>query len=251
MFDFALTGGVNVNMGEVVQAELRYVHSFTQNNSLGNIYGRPSAVEVAIRLSATDVRNKFTAIEGNMTSQVKRLQNGTLLVMLSTINDKEKQVILGSGSEADLSMQMVALEQANKNIIQAFKQVYSFSKVMYFMDSSAYKVAAGNFNNVFVDENLNNLPVSDFDTSNVFIAAFSEDVSAFTQKVDYGLHVFNRNFEALQRPFLSADNYFGVNFGGDPLNYLRKNKFYFQAADYTKIVKRFNNRMLRISLIKK
>lgn len=250
MIDVALTGGININMGDVVQAELRYVHAFTNNNSFGNINGRPSAVEVGIRLSATDVRNKFTAIEGNMTNQVKRLQRGTLLVMLATLNKKEQQQILNSGTETDLNMQMVALDQANKNIIQAFKTAYSFSKVMYFMDSSAYKVAGGNFNDVFVDENFNVLPTSNLDTANIFIAAFSEDVSAFTQKVDYGLHVFGRNFEALPRPFLAADNYFGVNFGGDPLNYLRKNKYYFQLEDYVKIVKRFNNRMLRISLIK-
>jgi hypothetical protein len=170
--------------------------------------------------------------------------------MLTTLNDKEQQQILNTGTQTDLNMQMMALNKANNNIIQAFKTAYSFSKVMFFMDSSAYKVAGGNFKNVFVDENLNPLPTTDLDTANIFIAAFSEDVSAFTQKVDYGLHVFGRNFEALPRPFLSADNYFGVNFGGDPLNYLRRNKYYFQLEDYVKIVKRFNNRMLRISLIK-
>lgn len=250
MFDVALTGGLNINMGDVVQAELRYVHSFTNNNSFGNIKGRPSAVEFGIRLSAIDLRNKFTVIESNLTNQVKRLQRGTLLVMLTTLNDKEQQQILNTGTQTDLNMQMMALNKANNNIIQAFKTAYSFSKVMFFMDSSAYKVASGNFKNVFVDENLNPLPTTDLDTANIFIAAFSEDVSAFTQKVDYGLHVFGRNFEALPRPFLSADNYFGVNFGGDPLNYLRRNKYYFQLEDYVKIVKRFNNRMLRISLIK-
>ncbi|MFN4082334.1 MAG: hypothetical protein ACK4K9_01760 [Bacteroidia bacterium] len=240
--------GISVSMGEVVKGEIKYLYSFTNGNKTEFIKGRPSSFEFGIRFSAVDVRNKFTRIEETTGQKVKKLKTGSLLVMLTTVSEKEKNYILQTGSQIDLGTHEFVVKKSNENIVQAFKQGYSFSKVLYFMDTSAYKVSAGNFNNVFVNEKFEPYNPA-FDSTNFLIASFSEDVSAFTHKVDYGLHIFNKNFEALPKPFLSSDNYFGANFGGDPLNFFRKVKLYYQFQDYLKIVKRFNNRLERASLI--
>lgn len=247
--DFCLNSGICFSLGDVVQAEFKYIHAFTNNNKPNYIKGRPSVFEFGLRISATDIKNKISGLEESTSKKIKRLKQGYLLVMLTTFDNKEKKAMQAYSTEQDMQTSMVALANANKNIIQAFKQAYQFSKVLFFMDSSAYKISNGIFKDVFVNEHYEIINHYDFDTTNYFIASFSEDVSAFTQKVDYGLHIFDKNFVALPKPFLSAENYFGVNFGGDPLNYFRKVKFYYMPADYLKIVKRFNNRMLKISLL--
>lgn len=246
--DLSLTTGINVSLGDIVHAELKYVHSLTDYNKINYIKGRPSTIEFGLRFSAIDIRNKITNTEKSTAKEVEKLSKGTLLVMLPTISDKEKAAILIKGNNDDLIMFENDIQIANKNIIKAFNENFGFCKYLFFMDSNAYKVNSGNFKNIFINDNFTSLENIAFDSTNYFIASFCDDISALTHKVSYGLYIYDKKFVQLPKPFLDSDNYIGLYGAGDPLNYLRKRKYIYAKTDYGKILKQFNNRLIKAKL---
>jgi hypothetical protein len=242
--DYCGVIGVSVNMGDVANLELRYVHSFTNNTNQLFFNGRPSAVEVGLRLSAIRLRDKLVKEEMNLVGDLNKRAKGTLLVMLEEPDEKLIKQLVDEAKIRDASFVRDLQFQTNKNIIQAFRSEFDFCRVEFFMNKDANLVAKGKFEGVFIDDNLRPKYSVDFDTNNYFIASFVEDISAYTQKQDYGLYFYDKNFIQLPKPYNTSANNMGLFIGGDPLNYIRRVKTsgYF-ADDFKKVLKKVNAKL--------
>lgn len=242
--DYCGVIGVSVNMGDVANLELRYVHSFTNNTNQLFFNGRPSAVEVGLRLSAIRLRDKIVKEEMNLVGDLNKRAKGTLLVMLEEPDEKLIKQLVDEAKIKDASFVRDLQFQTNKNIIQAFRSEFDFCRVEFFMNKDANLVAKGKFDGVFIDDNLIPKYSVDFDTNNYFIASFIEDISAYTQKQDYGLYFYDKNFIQLTKPYNTSANNMGLFIGGDPLNYIRRVKTsgYF-ADDFKKVLKKVNAKL--------
>jgi len=242
--DYCGVIGVSVNMGDVANLELRYVHSFTNNTNRLYFNGRPSAVEVGLRLSAIRLRDKLIKEEKSLVGDLNKRAQGTLLVMLEEPDERLIKQLVEENKVRDADFVRNLQYQTNKNIIQAFRSEFDFCKVEFFMNTNAHKVGKGDFEGVFIDDNLLTKPLVDFDTSNYFIGSFIEDVSDYTHKPDYGLYLYDKNFVQLPKPYNTSANTMGLFIGGDPLNYIRRVKTsgYF-PDDFKKVLKKVNGKL--------
>ena len=242
--DYSGVIGVSVNMGEVASFELRYVHSFTNNTDANAFNGRPSAFEVGLRLSAIRLRDKLVKEEKSLVGDLNKKAAGTLLIMLEEPDEKLIAELVREQKVQDADFVRNLQYQTNLNIIESFRSEFDFCRVLFFMNTNAHKVGMGKFEGVFVDDKLKPKTNVDFDTNNYFIGSFIEDVSDYTNKPDYGLYLYDKNFKQLPKPFNTNANAMGIFVGGDPFNYFRRVKTsgYF-PGDFRKVIKKVNGKL--------
>jgi hypothetical protein len=243
--DLGLIFGVNVSLGNIASVELRYVQSLTNNITTSQYFGRPSAIEVAVKLSGLSIKDKIVSNEMEIVSELSKRSTGTLLVMLETPDEKLIESLLKDKRDADVDMLKNLQEQTNRMVIKEFTQHFKFCELAFFMNTNAPKVARGELSGIFVDEQLK--PTSDpsIDSNNFFIASFIEDVSMYTHKPDYGLYVYDKSFMQLGKPYNESQNAMGLFAGGDPVNYFRRVKSAgYSSEEYRKIIIRFNDRLV-------
>ncbi len=238
--------GLSVKFSKIGYFDLKYTHSFTNQNTMSYVQGRPSLIEFGIRLSAVQIGKVLFDIDAETQKQVIQFSKGTLLVMLPTPNQNEVNSLQSAGRTNDIRELFYQQELTNKMVVEKFTRDYKFSKVLFFLDSSAIKIINKNFNNVFVDDNMNTISTPEtFDTSNFFIASFCEDVSEFANRFTYGLHVYDLKMQALPSPFNGLKNDMGLYPGGDIITYMRKKKVLFSIGEYERVIRKFNDRLLK------
>ncbi|OYU96156.1 MAG: hypothetical protein CFE21_07015 [Bacteroidetes bacterium B1(2017)] len=242
--DFSGIIGLTVSMGDVASLELKYIHSFTNKTTATTFNGRPSCVEIGIRLSAVRIKNKMITEEKSIVAELNKRAQGTLLVMLEAPNEKLINQLITEKRIEDANYVRKLQFQTNKNIMKEFAANFDFCKVEFFMNTDAYKVDRGDFKGVFLDQNLEPKAEVSFDSSNYFIASFIEDVSEYTHKSDYGLYMYDTKFNQLGKPYNTSANSMGIFIGGDPLNYFRRIKTsgYF-SDDFAKVIKKVNTKL--------
>jgi hypothetical protein len=245
--DFGLTGGISLSMGNIARIEVKYTHSFTNKMSDQIIKGRPSLIEFGLKLSAVDVRNTLTKREKTLSDQLLKQSKGTLLVMLETPNEKVIRKLKARNKTEEIYYLFEYQKQTNKMVIDEFKKQFDFCKIIYFMDSSAYKISKRDFNGAFVNAALEPI-ATDFDTSNYFIAAFCEDVSVVTNKIDYGLYFYDANFIQFRKPYNIGANNLNIFANGDPMSYFKRLKVTYNQNDFARIIKKANMRLRRFSI---
>ncbi len=241
--DFGIFAGVNVSMGSVASLELKYVYSASNQISTLKYLGRPSTLEVALKLSGIRIRDKIVENEQTLVKELTQLSKGTLLVMLEAPDEKliNELKLKGLLDEADQVYKMQ--EETNKVIIREFRNNFNFCKLAFFMNTDAQKVSKGDFANVFVDDFL--AKTTDYKPDSAYIiASFIEDISEITKKPNYGLFVYNKDFVQLGKPYNVNQNAMGLFVGGDPMNYFRRVKAMTYTPDeFRKIISRFNSRL--------
>jgi len=242
--DLGVVLGVNLSAGEIVNVEFKYVFGLTDQTTNSYVKGRPSLMEFTLKLSAIKLRDKVYKTETDLKKRLEKMSRGTLLVMLQTPTKKD----LTSLKPEQASEIRREIEFTNSVIIDKFKSDYSFSKVAFFMDSNSYKVMHTIFDSVLFDENKNIISSDQIDTANYFIASICEDVSNITKKIDYGLFAYNKKMVQLDKPFNVAANNLGIFAGGDPINYLRKKRVVFAPEHYSRIIKRFSDRLTKFKV---
>jgi hypothetical protein len=238
--------GLSVKFSKIGYFDLKYVHSFTNQNNVNYVHGRPSLIEFGIRLSAVQIGKVLFDLDAEIQKQVSILSKGTLLVMLPTPNQNEVNALQNAGKINEIKELFYQQELTNKMVVEKFTRDYKFSKILFFSDSSSYKIINKNFNKVFVDENMNNvLTPKTFDSTNFFIASFCEDVSEFANRFTYGLHVYDVKMQALPSPFNAIKNDMGLFPGGDIIAYMRKKKALFSIGEYERVIRKFNDRLVK------
>lgn len=242
--DLGAFAGVNISLGNVASLELRYVYSLSNQISSLRYKGRPSTLEIALKLSGIKIRDKIAENEQNLVKELTKLSKGTLLVMLETPNDKLIAELNAKGLIEEANQVYKMQEQTNKIIIQEFRNNFNFCKLAFFMNSDAQKVSKGDFTDVFVDDYLNKISGNAPDSGNYFIASFIEDISDITKKLNYGLFVYDKTFIQLGKPYNVNQNGMSIFVGGDPMNYFRRVKANTYTPDeFRKIIRRFNSRL--------
>jgi hypothetical protein len=242
--DYSGIIGVTVNLGDVASLELKYVHSFTNKSTPKVFEGRPSAIEIGVRLSALRIRDKIVHDEGLVVKDLNKRAQGTLLFMLEEPDEKLINALVLEKRVEDANFVRKLQTQTNLNIIKEIRENFDFCKVEFFMNNKAHQVSKGDFEGVFVNDQLGFKEGVTFDTSNYFIGSFVEDVSEYTRKPDYGLYLYDKNFIQLGKPYNSQINNLGIYVGGDPLNYFRRVKTsgYF-PEDFRKVIKKVNGKL--------
>ena len=238
--------GLSLKFSKIGNFDIKYTHSFTNQNNINYVQGRPSLIEFGIRLSAVQIGKALFDIDAETQKQVVKLSKGTLLVMLPTPNQNEVNALQSAGRTNEIRELFYQQELTNKMVIEKFTRDFKFSKVLFFSDSSANKITNKNFTNVFVDDNMNTISTPEtFDTTNFFIASFCEDVSEFANRFTYGLHVYDVKMQALPSPFNGLKNDMGLYPGGDIITYMRKKKALFSIGEYERVIRKFNDRLLK------
>ncbi|MES2689442.1 MAG: outer membrane beta-barrel protein [Bacteroidota bacterium] len=216
--DLGINAGVSVKLSRVINLDMGYMWSSTNATTSSQAQGRPSFFEVSLKLNAIDLKNVMEQKENNISEQIKTYKKGALLVMLQTYSEKDFAGISAARWEmakTDLGLPPLKMDQEaiksllykdlnllNYHIMSEFKRNFPFAPVYFFMDTSLNKLLLGDTRGIFVNEGLEadtNLMLRD--EQNFFIAGFANDFSKSTQKINYGLYLYDNKMKSLDRPF--------------------------------------------------
>ncbi len=242
--DLGITGGISLSLGQVARFETKYTWGTTAQLSPGFIKGKPSLLEFGLKLSAVNLSKLVQSKDETLNKQLKNLSNATLLVMLETPNLKLIDKLKSTNNAAQIENLNAYQQATNLAVKNAFTKYYNFSTIAFFYDSNAYLVSKGNIAKAIANCEFNTNATSLNDTV-FYIAAFCEDFSPISQKIDYGLYFYDAKFILLNKPFNLPANHLGVFPNGDPLAYFKRLSVLRNADDFNRIVFKANARLLR------
>ncbi len=237
--------GVSVALSNAVNLELKYNHNFGDiYTSTSRIEGRQSMLEITLSLSAISIRDKLFNKEIAIHEYVEKLKKGNLFVMMPTINQAEINALVNANKADKIINLLDEIHQSNLMIMNVFKTRFNFCNVYFFNDTNAYKVSNKVFGNIFFDDKFKEINTKDINTNNFFVASFCEDISNISEKIDYGLHVYDDKIIHLGKPFNTQQNQFSLFDGDkDPINVVRKRMSYLNFDDYARKVDALNFRL--------
>jgi hypothetical protein len=246
--DLALSAGVALALSEAVSIELGYVHSFTDRNQPGRVQGRPTTIELSLKLNAQGLINQFTRKETSIKERLKGYNQGSLLVMLTTPREKEVQRLEAEGQTVTAQTYLREFRVRNERIMEQFRSYYDFSKVYFFADTNAYKVAAGKYDGMFLNASFEVDSAITLDSGSVFVACICEDISAYTSRYQFGLFVYDNKINQLGKPFNVGSNLLagsGAPADRDPVQYFRPVRVPHVNTSFERIITRLNSRLHR------
>jgi hypothetical protein len=246
-FDGSVLMGVGVALSPVVNLELIYAQSLTNQNTPDKVQGRPSTVELNLRLNAVALKRTLDGRSKSTSDMVQEYHKGVMLVMLVTPNEKEINRLLREGRNEEVEMIRGEIKSRNLKVIHEFERNFSFAPVYYFMDTSIYKLISGNINGIFVNGNMDPDTAIKVTTDNYFIASFCEDISDYTKRKHFGLFVYDKQMNQLEKPFNHPNqlaspvfDYVVVN---KEENKTRKPSYL--TVPFAKLIGKFNTRLFR------
>jgi hypothetical protein len=251
-FDFGAMLGISFKFSQIGNFDLKYIYSFTDKSTVNFVQGRPSSLEFGIRLSAVQIGKALFDADAEAQKQVIKLNKGTLLVMFPTPNINEINALKSMNRWDEIKQIYYTHELNNKMVRDNMDKEYKFSKVLYFSDTSIQKVMNKSFENVFINENYQPIPVpNNFDSSNFLIASFCFDLSEYSSrnKLAYGLHVYNNKMELMSKPFNVMKNDMGLVPGNNVIAELTGKKLSFTPLEYETVVRKFNDRLLKSKMM--
>lgn len=199
--DAGLMLGMAVALSPVVNLEILYNQGLTSENTRDKVQGRSSTFEVNLRLNAVALRKSLDSKNQSTEELVQHHHKGVLLVMLPTTNEKEIKRLRAAGKNEEIEMLEADLRIRNNKVVREFNKNFAFCPVYYFMDTSIYRVVAGNTKGIFVNYNLQADTTIEVNTDNFFIASFCEDVSEYTKRKHFGLFVYDKQMVQMEKPF--------------------------------------------------
>ncbi len=125
---------------------------------------------------------------------ITTIKTGALFVRLRT-SDLKINALKSKGMVKEAEEIRNAQEATNKQIIEAFKKEYKFSKVYFFYSNHSTKVKEGNYNGCLMNVNME--IDSSFTSNNYLIGEFDE--SATTQLDAFIIK--DKNYAQLTKPF--------------------------------------------------
>jgi hypothetical protein len=199
--DANLMLGLGISLSPVVNLELIYNQSLTNENSKDQVLGRASTVEVNLRLNAVALKRSLDGKNESLVEQINTYHKGVLLVMLVTPNPKEINRLKALGKTDEIDLLETEIRLRNAKVIREFNKNFTFTPVFFFMDTSIYKVISGSLDGIFVNGSQALDPTIKVKTDNYFIASFCEDVSDYTKRRHFGLFVYDKEMTQLDKPF--------------------------------------------------
>lgn len=246
-FDGSVLMGVGVALSPVLNLELLYAQSLTNQNSPDKVLGRPSTVELNIRLNAIALKRSLDDKSKSVTDMVQEYHKGVLLVMLVTPNENEIKRLQKEGRTDEIDLIRTEIKSRNAKVIREFNSNFSFSPVYYFMDTSIYKVISGNIEGIFVNGNQDPDPAIKVTTDNYFIASFCEDISDYTKRKHFGLFVYDKQMNQLEKPFNHPNQLASPVFDYVVVNKEenKSRKPSYLTVPFSRLIGKFNTRLFR------
>jgi len=137
--------------------------------------------------------------------KIKSLRKNVLLVKLRSY---KRQIMLAEkNNNTELKNKIISRRDSeNKRIINAFNKNFKFCPVYFFYSYDIKKVLNNDFNNVFLNTNLQKDTSIHFSSKEYFIAEFGElssDKNNSTDFSNYGLHIRDEKLNVIPKPFPS------------------------------------------------
>jgi hypothetical protein len=241
--DMAINAGLSVQLSQVVNFELGYTFSATNKNDNTLIQGRTSTLEMTLKLNAVDLKRLLDNREITLKEQIQQYQKGILFVMLPTLSEKD---LAKFTIEDDRSYAINELRVRNLKVINEFKRHYSFTPIYFFLDSNVNQIVMGNWGNIFLNSNLeiDNSIVAPH-TNNFMVASFCNDLFAYSDRISYGLFVYDYKMNQLGKPYTIPGQMFGLFTDGDPQNYFKTKRINYTTMPFDRMIRKFNSRMTR------
>jgi hypothetical protein len=244
-WDFGINLGMAVRLTKVVTFEAGYCWSATNKTTNDRVQGRPSLVELTLKINAVDLKNVLDNQEIGTKEKIQSYRKGALLVMLPTLTEKE---LARFASYGDKEFARNEIKIRNLKVIREFRKHYTFTPVYFFMDSDVDKVLANSTTGIFVNDNLeNDTSIQLANPSNFFVASFCNDLSSYTQRISYGLFIYDNKMVQLEKPFNVPSQMFGLYTSGDPVNYFKTKRQSYINMPFDRMIKKFSARMTRFA----
>lgn len=244
-FDLGIMFGSTIRLSPVVSIDFSYTYSLTNYTNSSEIAGMPSLIEATLKINAVDLKEALDSKNEAIKTQINNFKQGALLVMLPTISKKET---LKYKSEEDLFYALNELKIRNTRVVNEFNRYYNFNKLYFFYDTTAYRIASGNTEGIFLNNQL--LPDSSINIAslkNTLVASFCNDISNYSQRFGFGLFVYDINMTQLGKPYNVPSQMFSLFAEGDPINYFKTRKVNYTNLPFDRVIKKFNGRLFRYS----
>lgn len=239
--------GLTIAFSPILNLDLTYNQSFTNQNTATNVQGRPSAVEVALRFNAVSLKKTLDNQALTLQQEIDQFQKGCLLVMLGTPNQKQLDRLKAQGNEEEYNLILYELKIRNTRVYNEFERTYSFNKVYFFYDTSVTKLIAGQTEGIFVNKSLEVDSSINVPPQNYLIASFCEDFSNYTGRRHFGLFMYDKNMIQLPKPYnhpnqLASPVFEYVVVRGEESKMRRPS---YITVPYDRLINKFNSRMVR------
>ena len=243
--DIGGVAGISLALSQSVNLELLYQHSLSNYNTSTTINGKPSTIEMGLRINAMGFQLKYNERLQKLQEQVNYFHKGVLLVMLPTPNQSQIKSLREQGKAELIPSIYDAFQTNNSIIMKEFSGEFTFCPVYFFMDTDAYKVVSGNTENIFVNRNMVKDPSIKIDSAHYFTASICNDVSTYTQRMQLGLFVYDDKLTQLPKPY--NPNLFDFMNDGNPLNYINGRKIIIYNPNFIrKKIRKLNARLLNL-----
>lgn len=241
--DLGINAGLSVQLSQVVNFELGYTYGATNNNDNTLIQGRTSTIEMTLKLNAVDLKRLLDNREVTLKEQIQQYQKGILFVMLPTLSEKDLSKYTIDG---DRSYAVNELRVRNLKVINEFKRHYSFTPIYFFADSNVNQIVMGNWGSIFLNSNLEiDSSITAPPTTNFMVASFCNDLFAYSDRISYGLFVYDNKMNQLGKPYTIPGQMFGLFTDGDPQNYFKTRRINYTTMPFDRMIRKFNSRMTR------
>lgn len=245
--DGSILLGVGMALSPVVNLELLYAQSITNQNTPDKVMGRPSTVELNLRLNAVALKRALDGQSQSVSEMVQEYHKGVMLVMLVTPNEKEINRLLREHKTDEVDMIRAEIKTRNARVMSEFNRNFSFAPVFYFMDTSVYKVISGNIDGIFVNGNMDPDPAIKVNTENYFIASFCNDISDYTKRGHFGLFVYDKHMNQLEKPFNHPNQLASPVFDYVVVNKAenKSRRPSYSTVPFARLIGKFNTRLFR------
>lgn len=241
--DMGINAGLSVQLSPVVNFELGYSYSATNNNDNTLIKGRTSTIEMTLKLNAVDLKRLIDSKEITIKEQIQTYQKGVLFVMLPTLSQKDLARLTNEG---DRNYTINELKVRNLKVIAEFVRNYTFTPVFFFADSNVNQIITGNYGSIFLNNNLEvDSTIKAPETKNFMVASFCSDLYNYSDRISYGLFVYDNQLNQLGKPYTIPGQMFGLYTDGDPQNYFKTKRINYTTMPFDRMVRKFNSRMIR------
>jgi len=241
--DLGINAGFSVQLSPVVNFELGYLYSATNNNDNTNIQGRTSTIEMTLKLNAVDLKRLIDNKEITLKEQIQGYQKGILFVMLPTLSEKD---LARLSDEGDRNYTINELRVRNLKVIAEFVRNYSFTPVYFFADSSINQIVSGNYSSILLNNNLEiDSTIKVPRVTNFLVASFCNDLYNYSDRISYGLFVYDNKMDQMGKPYTIPSQMFGLYTDGDPQNYFKTKRINYTNMPFDRMIRKFNSRMIR------
>lgn len=193
------------------------------------------------------------AISQEPQNPILELKEGVLVVRLRTqaakiakleelLQAEDPETTLYNRLAYELGQTRQEVESENRHLVQAFKDQYRFSDVLFLFDTLAPRLKSENPGSIFLNDSLEVDPSLNLDNRPFLIAGMGSADPADSALETDALVVYDRNFDRLPRPFPNSSGVTGFRMW---LESFTRTEPELEVFFYQKMVERLNRNFFK------